>query len=804
MRSGVPFGDASTRRVPMARDYRRYVVQFLIVFAAYFLAGKLGQATTNIRSHNLGPVWPAYGVALAAVLLCGYRIWPAAALGMFVVAFLSPESYLTALGQMVGSISAALMGAFLLRRVAKFENSLSRLRDALALVFVGAFGSAMVSASIGTVVLNASHITSYAGLGSAWLIYWLGDSTGALLVTPLVLTFPNLFRIRNWSRLAEFICLLAILVAVCAVVFGDLAIVPVRMIGFAVLPLVIWAAIRFAVSGAALSIFLVATVATVQTAFGSGSFASSTPFMDGVQLDVFFAVLSLTGLTFASVYAEREQAQREREQSLREQVGMEVRLEDQRLLRDSEERLRLAQQAARMGTFEVDIATGVNTWNREQEALYGLPPGGFGGTLAAFESLIHPEDRPAVRELVERSVKTGQPTAGEWRVVWPDGSAHWIAGHWQVFLDQSGRALRVVGVNVDIAERKLIEQKLREYERAVEASGEMITVLDREYRCLMANRRYLEVKHLTRDQVVGHFAYEFMDEEVFTQVMKPKLDECFRGKVVRQELKASYPKGGERVLFISYFPIEGPHGVDRVTCLLQDITERKKMEQTLQEMTRKLIEAQEQERGRIGRELHDDINQRLAMLAIELCQLPEHAPELPSRVQELQRELSQISEDVQAISHDLHSSKLDYLGAVAAMSSWCKEFAARQQMEIDFRSNVHGSLPLDLGLPLFRVLQEALHNASKHSRVKRVEVQLWEDGGEIHLLVSDSGRGFDVDAAFHGKGLGLSSMRERVRLVNGTIAIESKPAAGTKIHVRAPMQEEHGIQSDPGTMGKAG
>src|SRR5262250_1977936 len=132
-RSDVQFEDTSTARVSIARDYRRYVVQFVLVFAAYYVAGKLGQATTNVRSNNLGPVWPAYGVALATVLLCGYRVWPAIAAGMFVVAFLSPESYLTALGQMVGSISAALIGAFLLRRIAKFENSLVRLRDALAL-----------------------------------------------------------------------------------------------------------------------------------------------------------------------------------------------------------------------------------------------------------------------------------------------------------------------------------------------------------------------------------------------------------------------------------------------------------------------------------------------------------------------------------------------------------------------------------------------------------------------------------------------------------------------------------------------
>ena len=797
-RPDVQFEDTSTARVSIARDYRRYVVQFVLVFAAYYVAGKLGQATTNVRSNNLGPVWPAYGVALAAVLLCGYRIWPALAAGMFVIAFLSPESYLTALGQTVGSLSAALLGAFVLHRIAKFENSLSRLRDALALIVLGAFGSAIVSASIGTLVLHATHISSYAGLGSGWLIYWLGDSTGVLLVTPLVLTFPNFLRIRNWGRWAEFICLVTILTAVCAIVFGDLAVVPVRMIAFAVLPLLMWAAIRFGVSGAALSIFLVATVATVKTAVGSGSFASSTPFIDGVQLDVFFAVLSLTGLTFASVYAEREQAQRESEQRLREQVAMEVRLENQQLLREREERLRLAQQAAGMGTFEWNIQTGVNTWNRELEALYGLPPGGFGGTQAAFENLVHADDRPGLMELIDWSMKTGQSTAGEWRVVWPDGSVHWIASRWQVFKNQFGEAVRMVGVNSDVTQRKLIDQKLREYERAVEASGEMITVIDREYRCVMANRRYLELKNLRRDQVVGRFASELVDERLFADVIKAKLDECFRGKIVKFELKSTYPKIGERVLFIAYYPIEGPNGIDRVTCLLQDITERKKMEQTLAEMTRKLIEAQEQERARIGRELHDDINQRLALLAVDLGQLPENFPELQCRAQKLRKELSEISQDVQALSHDLHSSKLEYLGAVTAIRIWCKEFAERQKMEIDFQSDVHSSLPLNLGLPLFRVLQEALHNASKHSGVKRVEVQLLENSGEIHLVVSDSGTGFDLQAAFEGKGLGLSSMRERVRLVNGTITIESNLTVGTKIHVRVPIEQAHGTLSQSG------
>jgi PAS domain S-box-containing protein len=134
-------------------------------------------------------------------------------------------------------------------------------------------------------------------------------------------------------------------------------------------------------------------------------------------------------------------------------------------LRASEERLRLAQQVAHIGTFEWNVQTGVNSWTPELEAMYGLPPGGFGGTQEAFENLVHPDDRAGVIELNNWALKTGQPAKGEWRVVWSDGSVHWIAGRWQVFLSESGEPLRMVGVNADVTERKVAEEALRESEQ---------------------------------------------------------------------------------------------------------------------------------------------------------------------------------------------------------------------------------------------------------------------------------------------------------------------------------------------------
>jgi signal transduction histidine kinase len=225
-----------------------------------------------------------------------------------------------------------------------------------------------------------------------------------------------------------------------------------------------------------------------------------------------------------------------------------------------------------------------------------------------------------------------------------------------------------------------------------------------------------------------------------------------------------------------------------------DITEHKLAEAALASVSRRLIEAQDQERTRIARELHDDIGQRLALLAVELEELHQSPPILPevrSRVGRLQKYTSEIATDIQTLSHELHSSKLEYLGIAAAMRSFCQEFGEQTKVKIDFKSEdlPRPSSP-EISLCLFRVLQEALHNSAKHSGVRHVEVRLWETSNEIHLAVSDSGAGFDSEAAKESRGLGLISMKERLKLVKGTFSIESQPKRGTTIHARVPLSSD--------------
>jgi signal transduction histidine kinase len=230
-----------------------------------------------------------------------------------------------------------------------------------------------------------------------------------------------------------------------------------------------------------------------------------------------------------------------------------------------------------------------------------------------------------------------------------------------------------------------------------------------------------------------------------------------------------------------------------------DITERKLAEEALSSVSRKLIEAHEQERTRIGRELHDDIVQRLAMLVVQLDRIQQHIPDPASefgrQIGDLRGQASEITNDVQSLSHELHSSKHEYLGIVGATRNFCREFGERQKVEVDFQSHdIPDTLPTDLFLPLFRVLQEALSNASKHSGVRSFEVKLLGSPEDIQLTVRDLGAGFDPEAATKCTGLGLTSMKERLRLVGGELSIRSQREHGTTIHARVPLGRD-AIQS---------
>jgi PAS domain S-box-containing protein len=222
-----------------------------------------------------------------------------------------------------------------------------------------------------------------------------------------------------------------------------------------------------------------------------------------------------------------------------------------------------------------------------------------------------------------------------------------------------------------------------------------------------------------------------------------------------------------------------------------DITDQKLAQEALEKVSGRLIEAQEKERSRIARDLHDDICQRLALLSMELEQadrgVTEPSAASTERLEDIREHCSEIAADVQALSHQLHSPKLDYLGIVAALRGFCREYAKQHDVDIDFTDdNVPAHLPKEVALCLFRVAQEALHNSVKYSGMRQFNVRLSGTATEVQLTVTDAGAGFDVDEARTNGGLGLISMQERVHLVEGRFEIESRPGAGTKIIATVP------------------
>ena len=621
----------------------KFVAQLALVFLAYLIAGKLGQATTNLRSGNIGPVWPAFGIAVAGVLAYGPRIWPALAASAFLVALNSPVYALAAIGQAAGATVAALTGASMLRRIPGFSPSLVRLGDALAFIVIGAFGSAAISASVGLASLYAAGLAGYSGLGAAWIIYWLGDATGALLVTPLVFALPALVALRS-RRLLELAALLVLLTAACLIIFGDVPVAPfqLRVMAFAVLPFVMWAAIKFGIGGASLSVFVIAAFATVLTALGIGPFSQDTPFVNAVLLDVLFSVLAISGLALAAVIAEREVAEAEHERLIRSQVAMETRLHLAAIVESSND-----------AVLSMTLDGTILSWNAAADRIFGFT----------------------------KAEAIGQPVAR-------------LLPSWHGPEDGQGPQSLAEGV------------RIHPYEATgVTKNGEPLTL----------------------------------------------------SVTVAWIWNADGTASG-------------------ISTIVRDVTASKRAEEALSNLSRHLIEAQEQERRRIARELHDDISQRLAMLAINLVGSTE-----------LQQQVTGIAADVQALSHALHSSKVELLGITAAMRLFCSEFAEQQKCTVDFESqDLPNQLPSDLSLCLFRILQESLHNGLKHSGVQHFSVRLWGSPGEIHLTVTDRGKGFDVSAARRGRGIGLISMEERLKLVCGHLAIGSLPHRGTTIYARVP------------------
>jgi PAS domain S-box-containing protein len=360
-----------------------------------------------------------------------------------------------------------------------------------------------------------------------------------------------------------------------------------------------------------------------------------------------------------------------------------------------------------------------------------------------------------------------------------------------------GRSYNVCVVR-DITERKVAQEALRESEerfRLAAEAGRMFA-----YTWDVASD--VIVRSGKSEQIIGiEESIPLTCGQIFALVhpddrdgLKAVVDELSPAKPLLQiSYRMIRPDGS--VIWVerhsrAYFDDNGR--MLRTVGMVADVTQRKLAEEALSSVSRRLIDAQEGERARIARELHDDIGQRLAILAVTLDEIKlltsKSRGELGSGIDALQRQTSEISSAIHALSHELHSSKLELLGAVVAMRGFCAELSGQQKVEVDFsHKDVPQRVPPEIALCLFRVMQEALHNAVRHSGVRQFAVQLEGTSHALRLTVRDEGVGFDAGTTA-SRGLGLTSMKERLKLVGGTLSIQSQLKQGSTIVASVPFQ----------------
>ncbi len=461
------------------------------------------------------------------------------------------------------------------------------------------------------------------------------------------------------------------------------------------------------------------------------------------------------------------------------------------------DRLRLAMESSKSVGWDWNLMSGQNVWFGDLQTTFGIGADTYLAGDQEFYQRVHPDDRKRVANALADAMQNHRPYTAEFRIVRPDGTIRWVTDRGNFYYATNGDPQRGLGIGVDVTDRKQAEDAMRESEErfrlVANTAPVLIWMAGTDKLCTYFNKPWLDFTGRPLSAELGNGWAEGVHSEDLQTCLDTYTQSFDRRQDFRMEYRLLRHDGEYRWVLDIGVPRFNP---DRSfagyigSCM--DVTERKLAEAALSSVSSRLIQAQEQERTRIARDLHDDINQRLALLAIELERLkmdvPDSNVEMLSRMEGLRKHTAEIASDIQALSHELHSPRLEYLGIVAAMRGFCQEFGDKQKVEIDFRNHdLPSPVPPDISLCLFRVLQEALHNAAKHSRAPRYAVQFWGTSGEIHLTISDSGVGFDVEAAMKGRGLGLVSMQERVRLVNGTIAIMSKRMGGTEISVRVPV-----------------
>ena len=481
-------------------------------------------------------------------------------------------------------------------------------------------------------------------------------------------------------------------------------------------------------------------------------------------------------------------------------------------LRTSEDRLMLALSCGKVDIWEYDLETTQLIWHGPKSISDQRADAGD-LSLQSFVDTVHPEDREKVQTAFQYSPNGLE---AEFRIIYRDGSVHWFLSKGRPEYDSRGKALRVRGIALEITERKRVEAQLRSREAQL-AEAQSIACMgsyewDLRTNTVRRSEELCRIFGLPPDEFESSYeGYLARVHPEDLQTTKGIVDGALeRGEPFDFEERIVRPDGSVRVLHSQgRWRFDDQHRPIKLLGICQDITERKQVEQQLvdelKERTRaeqeiqaladRLINAQEEERSRLARELHDDLCQQIAALSIAASNLkneiaPENA-EARAQSERIRQKLIQMAEGVRRLSHNLHPAVLEYSGLGAALESYCAEFSALTGVAVSYHAE--GSfegLPPAVALGLYRIAQEALQNVLKHAQVSEAEVGITRSAESVCLTVSDPGIG--IDQAEMPWGLGLLNIKERARLVKGTVQIESRQNEGTRLEVTVPLSEEVG------------
>jgi PAS domain S-box-containing protein len=452
----------------------RYALTVVAVAGAYVAAAKLG-IELSVARGVITPVWAPTGIALAALLLFGRQFWPAVTVGAIVANATSGASFGEAAGISVGNTLEAVVGATLLLRV-ELRPTLDRVRDVVSLVVLGALVSPLIAATNGIGILSLSGKLHAAA--SSWLLWWIGDGMGALIVTPLVLIAST----RPWrefpgaAQRLEAVALAAALGSLSAAIFfGGYWRYP-----HVLFPLLIWATLRFRQPGAVIGSFVVTAIAVSGAIHGSLPVGEHTTTVLVEILEGLLAAVVISLFLLGAVLSERGRA-----------LGG----------------LAEAQRLAQLGSWEWDIGRNRISWSDELYRLYGLERNSTPLTYEAYLQRIHPDDLALVRDTVDRAYTQHQPFEMEHRIVLPDGELRWMHGRGRVVTDDSGAPVRMLGTAQDITERKRVDELRDSILSAV--SHELRTPLTSIVGFALTLQTYgSRISAKTRGEIIEHLARE--------------------------------------------------------------------------------------------------------------------------------------------------------------------------------------------------------------------------------------------------------------------------------------------------------